>query len=84
MQKCMDPCDDCSPTVNSCNCSSCQSHSQNCNCESCQKNIKCKLVYEKKKEGCCHEKPQVCCKISCNEEKEKSKTYKICGNVTLM
>ena len=81
MQSCSDPCDDCSPTADSCN--SCHSHVQGCNCEKCQKSIKCKLVCEKKKERCCHESPKVCCKISCNEEKEKPKNFKICGNISL-
>ena len=81
MQSCSDPCDDCSPTSGSYN--SCHSHAVGCNCEKCQKNIKCKLVCEKKKEECCHESPKVYCKIACNEEKGKKKKYKVCGNIFL-
>ena len=82
MQKCVDPCDECGARLGG-SCQTCSSHGVNCGCDSCKKNIKCKLICEKKKEECCHEQPKLCCRISCQEEKGQSKNYQICGNVTL-
>lgn len=93
MLNCSDPCDECKPKAQKINCNiSCQPNSKykcqncQCNCPKCQKEIKCKLVCEKKNQdfNCsCEEKKEhekISCKISCEKE-EKPKRCEICDHL---